>query len=345
MSEMTKLIDGSLGEGGGQILRTSLSMSLLTGTAIRIERIRAGRRRSGLLRQHLTAVRAAAAISNAEVSGAALGAQELALAPRAVLGGDYHFAVGTAGSATLVLQTVLPPLLVADSPSRVVVEGGTHNPFAPPYHFLERCFAPALKRMGANVELKLERAGFYPAGGGRIVATVEPIESGRGLTPLVMDHRGPVIERRVHAIVANLPNNIGHREGHAVRTDATWADAEHLVESVASPGPGNALMLELVSAGASELITGFGERGVRAEEVAQRALQEAHIYEAHGAPVGEHLADQLLLPMAVGAGGSFRTGPLSMHTKTNIEVLKRFVDVEITTETEREGTTQVRVER
>src|SRR2546428_9297761 len=157
-------IDGSFGEGGGQILRTALSLSLATGTPFRIENIRAGRKKAGLLRQHLTAVLAAAEIGAAEIEGATLGSTMLTFTPKSVRAGEYRFAVGTAGSGTLVFQTILPALLRASAATRVTIEGGTHNSAAPPFDFLDRTFLPLIRKMGATVSLKLERYGFYPAG-------------------------------------------------------------------------------------------------------------------------------------------------------------------------------------
>ena len=179
-------IDGSQGEGGGQILRTSLALSLATGRPFRIDGIRAGREKPGLLRQHLTAVHAAASVSGATVAGAELGSTTLSFEPGPVAGGEYHLAVGTAGSATLVLQTVLPALLRAVEPSELVLEGGTHNPFAPPFDFVAKTFVPVLRRMGADVTMSLERYGFYPAGGGRFSARVAP----SALRPLSLTRRG-----------------------------------------------------------------------------------------------------------------------------------------------------------
>src|SRR5215831_445162 len=169
-------IDGSLGEGGGQVLRTSLALSALTGQPFEIEKIRASRKKPGLMRQHLTSVQAAARVCNAHVEGAAISSQSLRFAPGPAVAGVYEFQVGTAGSATLVLQTVLPPLLLARGPSRVVVEGGTHNPLAPPFDFLERSFLPLIQRMGPSVELELRRPGFFPAGGGRFHAKIKPVK-------------------------------------------------------------------------------------------------------------------------------------------------------------------------
>ena len=174
---MSKIrIDGSIGEGGGQIPRTALGLSLVTGKPFEIKNIRAGRRKPGLLRQHLTALKAAKQISQADVRGAQIGSSEFAFSPRRVRSGEYHFAVGTAGSTTLVLQTILPALMLADGPSTVVIEGGTHNPYAPPFPFLERSFIPVLRQMGVGIDLELNRYGFYPAGGGKFTIRIDPVK-------------------------------------------------------------------------------------------------------------------------------------------------------------------------
>ena len=249
-------IEGSTGEGGGQVLRTSLALSLVTGKPFRIEGIRAGREKPGLLRQHLTAVNAAAVVGGAQVEGAALGSRELTFRPGPVQPGTHRFAVGTAGSAPLVLQTVLPPLLTARGPSSLVLEGGTHNPFAPPFDFLEKAFLPLLRRMGAKVEAVLERPGFYPAGGGRFTVRVEP--TGR-LVRLDLTDRGEVKGRRARAIVSNLHRNIADRELKVVKDLLSW-DRSCLVtdEVQGAPGPGNVLILELESEHVTEVFTGFG---------------------------------------------------------------------------------------
>jgi RNA 3'-terminal phosphate cyclase (ATP) len=233
-------IDGSFGEGGGQILRTSLALSLVTGQPFRSEKIRAGRKTPGLLRQPLTAVNAAARIGQAEVEGTSIGSQQLTFTPGKVAAGEYAFAVGTAGSTTLVLQTVLPALLLAASsggPSRLTLEGGTHNPFAPPFDFLARAFLPLLNRLGPRVEATLERYGFYPAGGGKLTVTIEPAAR---LTRLELPERGEVTERRARAVVGNLPLRIAERELKIIRRKMSWKDEWLRAEAVEnSPGPGN----------------------------------------------------------------------------------------------------------
>jgi RNA 3'-terminal phosphate cyclase (ATP) len=319
-------IDGSMGEGGGQILRSSLALSLVTGRPLAIERIRAGRPKPGLLRQHLTAVRAAAAIGGATVTGDELGSTALTFAPGAVRGGDYTFNVGSAGSTTLVLQTVLPALLGAPAASRLTIEGGTHNLAAPPFDFLAAAFVPLLRRMGVGLELTLEAPGFYPAGGGRIVATIEPAAR---FTPLTLLERGPVTVR-ARAVVSSLPEQIAKRELRIVRERLGLDRDASLVETVAgSSGPGNALLIEVASPEVTEVFTGFGRKGVPAETVAGGACDEVEAYLQAGVPVGPHLADQLLLPMALAGGGAFRTLVPTPHTVTNADVIGRFLDVAI----------------
>ena len=324
-------IDGSKGEGGGQVLRTSLALSIITGKPFKIEKIRAGRQKSGLLRQHLTAVNAAAQISNAKVSGNELRSTELAFVPGQVSGGEFRFAVGTAGSAMLVFQTVLYPLLFADNKSKVIFEGGTHNQKAPPFHYIERVFIPLLKKMGVNIEARLIRHGFYPAGGGRFEVEIEPNKNLKGFDLL---ERGGLIGKKVEAIFAALPAHIAQRELTTVGKKITCSDDElQMVQLPDDQGPGNVLMITVESENVTEVFTGFGEMNVPAEVVAKRVVKEYKSYVKADVPVGEHLADQLLIPLVLSKdGGSFRTGKLSMHTKTNIEKIKRFIDVDITTE-------------
>src|SRR5712691_6074621 len=324
-------IDGSEGEGGGQILRTALALSLVTGRPFRIEGIRAGRKKPGLLRQHMTAVNAATEVSGARVSGADLGSRTLTFEPSQVRGGDYRLAVGTAGSATLVLQTVLPALLFAREPSRLTLEGGTHNPNAPPFDFLAKTFLPILRRMGASVEVSLETHGFYPAGGGRFTASIEATPT---LTRISILERG---ETRLHAraLVSSLGENIAKRELSVVRERLGIDRVLCRVETVEpSVGPGNVVMIVIEEQTVSEVVTGFGVKGVSAEKVAEEACDEARAYLAAAVPVGIHLADQLLIPMALAGGGMFRTLKPTAHTMTNAAVIRRFLDVSVAVEHE-----------
>jgi len=336
------VIDGSQGEGGGQVLRASLALSLVTGTPFRIEKIRAGRARPGLMRQHLTAVRAAAEVSSAEVSGDAIGSREVTFRPGPVAPGAYRFAIGSAGSVTLVLETVLPALMLAGAPSMLTLEGGTHNPLAPPFDFLERAFLPLLARMGPKVDIRLERHGFYPAGGGRFTAAIAPVPA---LRPLTLLERGAARAHTATALVAGLPGAIGVRELDVVAEGMGWDRAAlrpRMLED--AHGPGNALVLDLAFEHVTEVVTGFGEKGVAAEAVARAVVAGAQAYLASEAPVGEHLADQLLLPLAISGAGRFRTVPPSLHTRTEIEVIRSFLPVRIEVEEISERMFEIRIE-
>jgi RNA 3'-terminal phosphate cyclase (ATP) len=335
-------IDGSHNEGGGQILRTALTLSLATMTPFRIEKIRAGRKQPGLLRQHLAAVRAAAQIGCAELRGDAINSQELTFTPKEVVAGDYQFSVGTAGSTTLVLQTVLPVLMLASKPSALTLEGGTHNPFAPPYDFLEKAFVPLLARLGARVRTELIAPGFYPAGGGAVKLTIEPPANFR---ELVLTARGEIRRRLARAIVSNLPYSIAERELAVISKKLRWESSSLKAEVVSSRGPGNVVMLEIEAENVTEVFTAFGERGIRAEAVADNAASQARRYLASEVAVGEHLADQLLVPMALAKGGVFTTLAPSRHTRTNIDIIAQFLSkpVRVNVENNRTWTIEVRV--
>jgi RNA 3'-terminal phosphate cyclase (ATP) len=320
-------IDGAAGEGGGQILRTSLSLSAVTGKPFAIRNIRARRSKPGLMRQHLTAVRAAADICGATVQGAEVGSQSLVFRPGPVKAGEYIFRIGSAGSTGLVLQTVLPPLALAGAASSVVIEGGTHNSGAPPFDFLDRSFLPLLRRMGYAVSVRMKRPGFYPAGGGVIEAV---IGAAGAFAPLVLEHRGAELSRRAEAVVANLPGDIAKRELAAVGGLLGWPQDALLIRTQnEAAGPGNCLMLTMAYEYVCEVVTAFGRIGASSEAVAAEAAKEARAYLAGAAPVGPHLADQLILPMALAAGGRYVTGPLSEHTRTNIATVRRFLEVRI----------------
>jgi len=338
MSERIE-IDGAQGEGGGQILRSSLALSLITGRAFRITGIRARRPKPGLLRQHLTAVHAACAIGG-EAAGAELGATTLTFTPGRVRGGEHRLAVGSAGSTTLVLQTVLPALLLAPERSRLTLEGGTHNPSAPPFDFLARTFVPALRRMGAGIEPALDTHGFHPAGGGRFSVEIEPVPSLRRVSMMA---RGPVTVV-ARALVAGLPAHIGHREIEIVRErlrlDRDQCRVERLPDAV---GPGNVVLIEIASPEGIEIVSSFGRKGVPAEEVAAEAAAGAEAFLAAGVPVGAYLADQLLVPMAVAGGGTFRTLAPTAHTSTNVDVIRRFLDTSIRIDSEGAGAHRITV--
>lgn len=336
-------VDGSEGEGGGQILRTSLALSLITRAPVRITNIRKRRAKPGLLRQHLTAVRAAAEIGAAQVEGAELLSTEVTFRPGAVVPGTHVFAIGSAGSTTLVLQTVLPALLAADAPSRLVLEGGTHNPMAPPFEHLAGAFLPLVERMGPRVTATLERYGFYPAGGGRLVVDVTPAAA---LAPFDLLSRGEVRRVTGIAMVANLPASIAVREAASARAVLRGDERSFHPEVLRDvAGPGNAMTITVESEHVTEVFTAFGEKRVRAEVVGETAAKEAKVYLEAGVPVGEHLADQLLLPMALAGQGAFRTVAPSGHTTTQAELLRRVLGVKIEIARESEAAYRIEVRK
>ncbi|WP_438015765.1 RNA 3'-terminal phosphate cyclase [Sorangium sp. So ce315] len=336
-------IDGSVGEGGGQILRTTLSLSLITQTPVRITSIRKGRARPGLMRQHLTSVQAAAQIGRAEVSGAAIGSQEVVFRPTAIVPGEHTFRVGSAGSAMLVLQTVLPALLRAPAPSTLTLEGGTHNPMAPPFDFLELAYLPLVRRMGPEITATLVRPGFYPAGGGLARVSVAPAPS---LAPLSLLSRGEIRGRRAVATVSNIPGSVAMRELEAAAVVLGWEPACFKPSVLkGGHGPGNVLTIVVESEHVTEVFTGFGEKGVRAETVATKVAEEARDYLAAGVPVGEHLADQLLLPIALAGRGAFRTVRPSSHTTTHLQLLRDLLGIRASVEQVSEQAWHVAIER
>lgn len=336
-------VDGSVGEGGGQVLRTALTLSLSTGRPFRAERIRAGRSNPGLRRQHLTAVRAAAGVSDGEARGARLGSRDVSFRPGRLRAGEYHFDTGGAGSANLVLQTVLPALAGLAEPSRVTVDGGTHNPAAPPFEFLDRAWAPLLRRTGAAAELTLERAGFHPSGGGRLTADVEARGEPRRLE---LTDRGELRDVRARAHVANLPRHVAERELATVQAMLGLRDdRRRVVEHDRPDEPANVLVVEVESRAATEVFTRHGRRGLPAEEVAARASRDARAYLDSDAAVWRHLADQLLAPLALGDGGRFRTCTPTSHTTTNARIVRAFLDVDVRAEQRTDDTWEIAVTR
>jgi RNA 3'-terminal phosphate cyclase (ATP) len=287
-------------------------------------------------------VKAAAQVGQAEVTGAAVGSRELVFRPGKIQPGGYEIDIGTAGSATLVLQTVLPPLLTLAEPSSLTLKGGTHNIHAPPYDFLAKAFVPLINRLGHNVRPYLDRPGFYPVGGGQISVIIEP---GRELARLELLQRGEIRHRRVRGVVARLPRHIAERELNVVGRELEWDEKFLEVEEwTHSRGPGNVVLIEIQSEHVTEVFTGFGERGVRAEVVAEGAAREAREYLDSDVPVGPHLADQLLLPLALARGGRYVMAEPTLHTTTNIDVIRRFLPVDISLDKHGHNAWQVRID-
>lgn len=329
------VIDGSHGEGGGQILRSALTLALHTQRATRVESIRAGRSRPGLRPQHLTAVRAAATIGHAELEGDELGSQEITLSPKGVVEpGEYAFDVtnvaegGSAGSIGLVLQTVLLPLSLAGGSSRVTLRGGTHVAWAPSVSYLQHVFLPTVARMGIDVQIELTQWGFYPAGGGVAEVTINGREG--ALKPISLLERGKVERIWGIAAVTNLPSHIPQRMANRAHNvlQEEGLDAHVEARRLRGTGPGAGISLfteyEHVVAG----FTAYGRKGLPAEHVAESVCEDLLAHHRRGAPVDPHLADQLVLPMALAGGeSSLVTSKITRHLVTNVWAAKQFLGI------------------
>lgn len=342
------LIDGSQGEGGGQVLRTALTLSVLTGKPTRIENIRARRSNPGLRPQHLTAVQAAAAICGAQTDGAELESRTLEFVPEGpAQAGNYTFDVaqiagqGSAGSVGLVLQTVLTPLAMATGTSRIVLRGGTHVPWAPSIDYVRSVFLPTVAKMGLTADVELDRWGFYPVGQGEAQVRVEGW-AGRTLQPLALTERGAARRVRGRAVAANLPSHIPQRMVNRARNVLTEAgfDTDLHPERVRGAGPGTGIFLvaeyEHVLAG----FTAYGRKGLPSERVAEAVCEDLLAHHRTGQPVDPHLADQLLLPMALAEGTSdIAVSAITHHLRTNLAIVQAFlpVDARVEGETDQPG--------
>lgn len=324
-------VDGAMGEGGGQVLRSALSLSLLTGRPFRISRIRANRDRPGLRPQHLAAVQAAASISGAHVSGDRVGSAAIEFAPGPMRPGGYLFEIGTAGATSLVLQTILLPLALAPRGSTVTIRGGTHVPRSPCFHYLEWQWRPFLARLGVPFELALTMAGFYPQGRGELQAS---IPGGARAGPLQLIERGKVHAVRGLSAVANLPRGIAERQrGQALRRLRALLphlEPELIVQELPAASRGTVLLLLAECEFGQACCFALGARGKRAERVADEAVGAmASLLRTDGA-VDPWLADQLLVPLAMAnAPSAVRTSEVTLHLLTNAEVIRLFLPVEI----------------
>ncbi|CAN5164918.1 RNA 3'-terminal phosphate cyclase [soil metagenome] len=321
-------IDGSYGEGGGQILRTSLALSLVTGKPFKLINIRANRTNPGLQQQHLTAVKAAVTISDATVEGDSKSSQSLVFEPGKVKPGKYEFDIGTAGSTTLVFQTILPPLMMCSEKSNLTFTGGTHNPHAPPFDYVNETYVPTLEQFGPVVKLELGRLGFYPPGGGVFSAVVNPVEK---LKTVELLRRGKILRRCARALLVRLSQRIGQKELDYVRNNMPdWGGGElRLDVSDNAVSAGNALTIQFECEYVTETFTAVGTRGLPAEKVAENAVGYARKYTESTAAVGEFLADQILIPFSLAGSGSYTADEITSHTETNIDTIKKFLDVDI----------------
>ena len=337
MTESLLELDGSFGEGGGQILRTSLALSLLTGRGFHLRNVRAGRPKPGLQPQHLQSVRAASMIGKAQTRGASRGSSDLVFEPGPVTPGHYRFDIGTAGATGLVLHTVYLPLALCDTgPSEVTLVGGTHVRTSPSFHFLDVTWRRYLAACGLDVSLKLVRPGFYPRGGGEVRAFIQPCAGVRNLT---LREHGPLRATGFSA-VAGLPEAIARRQARRARFRLEQHEIEvELEEQTWEGGPGTVVGIELNTAPAPTLFFAIGERGKPAERVADEAADQVLAYLA-AAPnlVDAHSADQLVLPLALAAGPSeYRVAEVTRHLTTNIDVIRHFLDRKIEWEGEEGG--------
>jgi RNA 3'-terminal phosphate cyclase (ATP) len=340
-------LDGAAGEGGGQILRTSLALSLLTGKPFHLYNVRAGRTRPGLQPQHLMSVRAAATVGQAKTRGVSRDSSDLVFEPGEVASGRYNFAIGTAGATPLVLHTLYLPLALRGSgPSEVVISGGTHNEHAPSFDFLESTWRPYVEMTGLKAKLRLHRPGFYPRGGGQIEAHLQPCPRLRGLR--LDEVTPPTRATVVSAVSGGLPEEIAARQARrAVQRlrSAGLKDLDSREESWQG-GPGTVLSVTLNTRPVPTLFFALGARGKRAERVAEEAAEQAVAYLRADPPgVDPHSADQLVLPLALAEGRSaYPVAEVTRHLTTNVAVIRRFLDREIVCEGKEGGAGKVRIE-
>ena len=325
-------IDGNYGEGGGQILRSGLSLSAILQRPIRINNIRAGRKKPGLAPQHLTCVNAVATITDAEVIGGGLGSQTLTFRPQEIRGGNYTFDVAairpSAGALSLVFQSVALPLSYANTPSTVTLRGGTHVPWSPTVHYLREIFIPMAAKFGFEGSIQLNRWGWYPKGGGEAIAKVQPTVNWHSAQ---LGGRGKLQSVSGISAASNLPEHIVNRQHNRIQKRLARLDSPVNIERIKgeSIGQGTFVFLkaefENVHAGFSAL----GARGKRAENVADEACRALADFLASNAAVDPHLADQLILPMALAKGESrFTTSQITRHLTTNIWLVQQFLPVQ-----------------
>ncbi|MBW1714589.1 MAG: RNA 3'-phosphate cyclase [Deltaproteobacteria bacterium] len=320
-------IDGRYGEGGGQVLRTALTLSALFAVPLHIHHIRGNRKKPGLRPQHLTGVRALARITGAGVEGATVDSCELVFEPGTITEGNYSFQIGTAGSTGLVLQTIIPVLLFGKTPSQIQVTGGTHVPLSPSFHYLEAIFAPTLKKMGGAVSFEIEQWGWYPKGGGSVISK---IDNTQGLTPVCLSDRGKLLDLNILSAVSNLPLSIAERQ-----RDQALKRVGHLglgpgirIEDAPSRGQGTVVFIAAQFEGSTGGFTSLGTQGKSAEAVADDACNQFSSFLDSKGVIDVHLADQLVLYMALARGRStLITQPMTDHLLTNVWVIEQFAPV------------------
>lgn len=322
-------VDGSIGEGGGQILRTALTLSILLNKPFHMYNIRSKRRKSGLRPQHLNAVRLASKISRAQVEGGDIDSEELTFKPTGIYPGNYDIDIPTAGAATLIFQTVVLPLSFAERGSRVSIGGGTHVPWSPSFEYLVYQWQPFMERIGYRLSLQLDRAGFYPRGGGRITAMIKPCKE---LKPLQLLDRGPILQVRGVSAVANLPRSIAERQRQRViaKIGGKYPLNDIRLVTLPSVGKGTTLLLNAQYKQGSACYFSLGEKGKPAEVVADEAVESLVTFHKTNGVIDQYLADQLVLPLLFAKGKSeFMTSNVTNHLITNVEIIRRFTGVDI----------------
>lgn len=324
LKNKTIQIDGSQGEGGGQILRTALTLSMLTGITFELVNIRAGRKKPGLMRQHLVCVQASQRISNAIVQGAELHSQKLYFQPQQIQTGKYDFQIGSAGSTILVLQTLLPVLMMQNEASQITIHGGTHNPMAPTADFIEHCFLPTIQQLGIQVDFECKQAGFFPIGAGQISVTIHPWVEKQKFSVL---NKGKLLEINAFAAALNIQQNIADRELEVLNNKLSLTQHKRL--NFQGISQGNTAFVVLNYEHHQQVFSALGEMKKSAEKVAHDLAIDVQSYLAIDAVVDEYLADQLLLPLALGQGGEFTAQVISEHTKTQADMIQKFLDCEI----------------
>lgn len=340
-------IDGSYGEGGGQILRTALSLSCLLNRPFRIFNIRKGRKKPGLMPQHLTCVRAAQLLSDSKVTGDFKGSTEFTFSPNTVRAGDFFFDIGTAGSTSLVLQTLIPSLIWSKRKTSVILKGGTHVPFSPSFHYITEVFAPALKRLGIRMEITIESYGFYPKGGGRIRAEIYPATE---INPLQVSDRGKILNITGYSGVGNLPLSIAERQKkaaldkiHSGMPDISCPESLEILNAE-TPGQGTFIFIKSKFENSLAGFTAIGERGKRAETVGEEAAGEFLQYYSTNGALDQHLTDQIVPYLSLCESGSiFTTSCITRHLLTNLWVVGLFHEYSYSIEGETGKTGTVKI--
>lgn len=324
-----KIIDGSIGEGGGQVLRTCLSLSLVTGQPFRIENIRKNRRHPGLRAQHLSSIALAARIGDAEVAGMDLNSKTITFSPKKILAGEYQSIIGTAGSTSLVLQTILLPLSLADDRSSITISGGTHVPWSPTFDYLEQNFLPFINRIGFQITLYLESAGFFPQGEGKIHVKIQPTRDFSGIN---ITQRGRLIQIRGISAVANLDRSIAERQRAQVvrHIGDKFLLNDIRIKNLRSKFKGTTICLICEFENSQCCYSALGELGKPAEKVADEVVAKILSFMKTDGVMDEYLADQLLIPLAVAKSSScFLTPRVTRHLMTNAKIISMFLPAQI----------------